>query len=188
MMAGGVFMYFEESEVKQFFSMLADNFPGGEIVFDALSRLENNFGGWIDMVSQEQRDAMQAVWIEALKDWWEKAPQNQRDEVYNIITTLKTPIKPNGKEWTDIETWWNWLNDKEREGAMRDFMESPRRGFFKWALGDASEITKWDNRITVMDQFPLFRNIPRDSLSADDRRLMDYSDESGRFNIFHLRV
>ncbi|MGA3198209.1 MAG: class I SAM-dependent methyltransferase [Halobacteriota archaeon] len=32
----------------------------------------------------------------------------------------------------------------------------------KWALRDANEITKWDNHITVIDQVPLFRNIPRD--------------------------
>ena len=31
MVAGGVFMWFEETQVKQFFSMLADNFPNGEI-------------------------------------------------------------------------------------------------------------------------------------------------------------
>ena len=34
----------------------------------------------------------------------------------------------------------------------------------KWALRDADEIAKWDNRITVIDQVPLFRNIPRDPL------------------------
>jgi hypothetical protein len=71
---------------------------------------------------------------------------------------------------------------------LRDFMEASRRGFIKWALEDANEITKWDNRITVIDQFPLYRNIPRDLLSADIQKLMDYSDESGRFNIFHLRI
>ncbi|HXY88115.1 MAG TPA: class I SAM-dependent methyltransferase [Candidatus Acidoferrales bacterium] len=37
--AGGVLMYFEEVQVKQFFSLLADNFPGSEIVFDGLSKL-----------------------------------------------------------------------------------------------------------------------------------------------------
>jgi len=187
-MAGGVLPFFEESEIKQFFSMLADNFPGGEIVFDAPLRLDDDFGAWFDMYPQEQQDAMRAVWSEALKDWWEEAPQNQRDEVYDIITTLKTSIKPNGKEWTDIEAWWDQLSDKEKEEALRGFLESSRRGFIKWALEDANEITKWDNRITVIDQFPLYRNIPRSSVSADIRRLMDYSDESGRFNIFHLRV
>ena len=38
MVVGGVLIYYEESQVKQFFSLLADNFPGGEIVFDAPSR------------------------------------------------------------------------------------------------------------------------------------------------------
>ena len=57
-----------------------------------------------------------------------------------------------------------------------------------WALEDANEITKWDNRITVLDQFPMFKNIQRDSLSADMRRVMDYIDETRGLNIFHLQV
>jgi hypothetical protein len=140
------------------------------------------------MFPPEQRDAMRAVWMEALKDWWEKAPQDQKDKVNEMIATLKIPTKPKGKEWSDLEAWWNELSDKEKEGALRDFMDASRRGFIKWALEDANEITKWDNRITVLDQFSLYRNIPRDSLSADIRRFMDYSDKSGIFNIIHLRV
>jgi O-methyltransferase involved in polyketide biosynthesis len=38
-----VLSWLEESQVKQFFLMLADNFPGGEIVFNARSKLDNNF-------------------------------------------------------------------------------------------------------------------------------------------------
>ena len=39
MIAGAVFTWFEKSEVQQFFSMLADNFPGGEIVFNCLIKI-----------------------------------------------------------------------------------------------------------------------------------------------------
>ena len=39
MIAGGVLPYFEEFQVKRFFSSLADNFPGVEIVFDVTSKL-----------------------------------------------------------------------------------------------------------------------------------------------------
>ena len=35
--AAGVFYYFEEAEIKDFFIRLADNFPGGEIFFDVSS-------------------------------------------------------------------------------------------------------------------------------------------------------
>lgn len=35
--AAGVLYYFEESQVKEFFIKIADNFPGSEIVFDACS-------------------------------------------------------------------------------------------------------------------------------------------------------
>ena len=152
MIAEAVLFIFEESEIKQFFSMLADNFPNGEIVFDApakpLFTLSGSpLGALFDTFSQEQRDAILAELVDAMKDWLEKAPQEQKDTAYDTMTPL-----------------------------------------IKWTLEDANEIMKWDNRITVLDQFPLYRNIPRDSVSADMRRVMDYSDESGESNIIHLRV
>jgi hypothetical protein len=167
--------------------MLADNFPHGEIVFNAHSRLDAGSRAWIDMFPPEQRDAVRAVWAEALKDWWEKAPQDQKDKVTDMITTFKIPTKPKGKEWPDIEAWWNQLRDKEQEEAVRDFMTSYRKGW-RSTLEDADKITEWDSRITVINQFPLYQNIPRDSLPAEIRRVMDYSDESGRVRIFHLRM
>jgi O-methyltransferase involved in polyketide biosynthesis len=188
MIAGGVIHFFEEAQIRQFFSMLADNFPGGEIVFNVLSRSDDGFGMWMDMYPPEQQDTMRATMAEALKTWWEKAPQDQRDTVYDMIATLKIPTKPKGKEWADIEAWWDQLSAKQKEGVVRDFMTAFREGVGMWALKDANEITTWDTRITVIDQFPMFKNIPRDSLSADMRRLMDYSDERGRTSIIHLRV
>jgi hypothetical protein len=176
--------------------MLADNFPDCEIVFDAMSRSGGGFGALIDMFPPEQRDAMRAALVEALKDWWEKAlkgwwekaPQDQKDKVNDMIATLETPKKPKGKEWSDLEAWWNQISDKEKAGALRDFMTAFRGRVGMWAPKDANEITKWDNRITVIDQFPVFKNIPRDSLSADTQRVMNHSDERGRSRIFHLRV
>lgn len=59
----------------------------------------------------------------------------------------------------------------------------------KWALNDANEITKWDNRIRVVDQFLIFKNIPRDpSLSTSIQQFMDYTDEKGRAKPVHLRA
>jgi len=187
MIAGGVFIWFDESEIRQFFSMLADNFPDGEIVFDALLKSDDGFEAWIDMFPPEQRGAMRAAWAEALKDWWEKAPQDQKDKLKDVIAALKTPKKPKGMEWADLKAWWNQLSDKEQEWVVRDFMIAFREGR-RWTLEDVNEITKWDSRITVLDQFPMYKNIPRDLVSADARRLMDYSDARGRSRIFHLRV
>ena len=189
MVAGGVLPFFEESQVKQFFSMLADNFPGGEIIFDVPSKLNDDFRAWGDQFPPEQRDAMSAAWMEALKDWWTKAPQDQKDKLNNMMASLKTPTKPKGKEWADLEAWWNQLSAKEMGEIWRGFRVSSNRYFGKWTLEDAYEITKWDSRITVIDQSPLFKDIPRDSsLSAEIRQFMDYSDKSGRLNIFQLRV
>jgi O-methyltransferase involved in polyketide biosynthesis len=38
LISGGVLIYFKESEVRSFINSLADNLPGAEIVFDAISR------------------------------------------------------------------------------------------------------------------------------------------------------
>ena len=186
--AGGLLHFFEESQVQQFFSALADNFDGGEIVFNVIPRSADGFGAWMNILSPEQRDMMRTALVDALKDWWKKAPQDQKEKLNDMIATLELPTKPKGKAWSDLEAWWNHLSDKEMLEVMRGFMRSFRGGVDVWELEDAREITKWDGRITVIDQFPMFKNIPRDSLDADMRRFMDYSDERGRGGIIHLRV
>ena len=209
--AGGVLRYFKESEVKQFFLLLADNFPGGEIVFDAISTFDIDWE-WIDMFTPEQREVVSAAlmkavkdwWeraalmealkdgreraalMEALKDWWVKAPQDQKDNAYSLIVALKISTKPKGRDWSDIESWWNELSPEEIEEAWRDF-RGYQKGFGMWALKDANEITEWDNRFTILDQFSFYKNILRNSLSVDIQRLMDYGDKSGRSTIIHLR-
>ncbi|HXY87130.1 MAG TPA: hypothetical protein VEG44_01680 [Candidatus Acidoferrales bacterium] len=188
MIAGGVLGWLEESQAKQFFSMLADNFPDGEIVFDFRSRSDDGVMEWIDIVPPEQRRAVRAAWADGLKDWWEKAPQDQKNKLSDMIVTFKMPTKPKGKEWADIDAWWNQLSDKGKEGVMAGFMTFFRGGVGRWAPKDANEITKWDSRITVIDQLPMFKNIPRDSFSAEIRRVMDYSDERRGSSIIHLRV
>lgn len=188
MIAGGVFHFFEESQVKQFFSALADNFDGAEIVFNVIPQSADGFGAWRNMLSPEQRDVVRTALRDATKDWWKKAPQGQKEKLNDMIATLELPKKPKGKAWSDLEAWWNQLSEKETLEVMRGFMKSFRGGVDVWELEDAREITKWDGRITVIDQFPMFKNIPRDSLDTDMRRFMDYSDERGRGSIIHLRV
>jgi O-methyltransferase involved in polyketide biosynthesis len=185
MIAGGIFMWFERSQVQEFFSMLADNFPGGEMVFNFRSGSDDSIAVWMDMFPPERLDAMRAAWVEGLKIWWENASQDQKDELMDVIAELKTPTKPNGKEWADVEGWWSKLSDEKRAGIMADFMTFFRGGVGMWALEDASEITKWDSRISVIDQLPMFKNISRESLSAEIRRVMDYSDERTGASIIH---
>lgn len=185
MIAGGVLQFFDATQVQQIFAMLADNFPSGEIVLDAMLKLESNARSWADMVPPEQRDTLGAALEEALNDWWETAPQGQKEKLNDMIATLNLPVKPKGREFTDIKAWWIQLNNKEREEALTILFLG---GYGFWAPRDANEFTMLDHRITVLDQFPLFTNIPRDSLNADLRRLMDYCDEWGRSRIFLLRV
>jgi O-methyltransferase involved in polyketide biosynthesis len=187
MIAGGVFHWFEESQVKQFFSLLADNFDGGEIVFNVISRPEH-FGRWTEFLSPEQREAVKAAQIDTIREWWKNAPQDQRRQLTDVIATLDLPTKPKGSAWADLEAWWHQLSDKELMEVMRGFMKSFRSGADTWTLEDAHEIEKWDRRITVIEQVPMFKDIPRDSVDADMRRFLDYSDEIAMASIVHLRV
>ncbi len=188
MIAEAVFQFFDEAQMKQFFLMLADNFPDGEIVFTVMAQ-SDGFRRWADMFPAAQRDAMKEAWMEAMKEWWAAVPKDQKAKA---IRTLKTPTKPKGTEWSDLEGWWNQLSDKEGADAMRDLISSfsplPSGGDDMWAPKHANEIAEWDSRITVVDQFPLSKNIPQDLLSEDMRKLIDYFDKSGGWNIFHLRV
>ncbi len=59
----------------------------------------------------------------------------------------------------------------------------------KWALRDARTITRWDNRIVVMDQFPLFTGIPRDPAYGESlTQWMDAVDEHTMSIVVHLHV
>ena len=189
MIAGGLLRYFEEGQIKQFFSMLADNFAGSEIIFNASSRVDNHFGAWIEQLPADQQKELGAALMEKLKGWWDRAPQDQKD---NLISMLKTSAGPRGIEWTDVEEWWDQHNAKEmREEMRRNFGAFSRWGvgLGKWALKDVNEITRWDARITVIDQSPLFKDIPRDlSWGKAIRQFMDFSDKNRTSNIFHLRV
>ena len=115
-MSGGVLVFFEEMQVKQLFLSLADNFPGGEIVFGAGSKLGS------------------------------------------LITN-------------------------------RFFASATMQAPFKWWLKDANEMTTWDKRIKVIDQFPCFKNIPRDPRWGLRTTIwMDFVDINKMYNIFHVQV
>lgn len=188
--ACGLLRYFDEAKVRQLFLLLADNFPCCEIVFDIESKSSSDadgggYGaGWSDS-EPEKRDVMLAERIKSLKNAWKIIPQNLKDK---MLSALSTPTKPHGTEWNNIEAWWNQLGAQEKSMAMREFGISLGIAS-RWALDDAKEMTKWDNRITVIDQFLFFKNIPRSpSLSMSVIQFMDYTDEKGRMKIVHVKA
>ncbi len=184
---GGVLMYFEELQVKKFLSSLADNLPGTEIIFDAPSKLVNHIEAWIAQFEPYEQRAFKGALKAALKNWWQNEPQDAKEK---LMVTLTTNSKPRSTQWSDLEAWWKQLSDLEKEDAWRDIrLVFSDWNLRKWALKDAHEIKKWDTRIEIIDQFPLFRNIPRDpSLSITVRRFMDFSERYRLTNIFHLKV
>jgi hypothetical protein len=110
------------------FTLRARQFDGGEIVFNVIPRSADGFGAWRDILPPEQRDVMRTALVDALKDWWKKAPQGQKEKLNDTIATLDLPKKPNGKAWSDLEAWWNQLSEKETLEVMRGFGKSFRSG------------------------------------------------------------
>jgi O-methyltransferase involved in polyketide biosynthesis len=189
MVAGGVLRYFDESRVKQLLAMLADNFPGGEIVFNVSSR-KGNFRAWLKQLTPQQRKELSVTLKDTLADRWQKAPQDQKER---LLAALRLPTTPHSVAWAALETRWDQLSAEKTDEALvelwHDYRALSNWGKGKWALADADEITKWDSRITVVDQFSVFKDFPRDSsLSIDAQRFIDFSSKHGRSKIVHLRL
>jgi len=115
--AGGVLAYFDEAQLRTFFSALAERLPGAEMVFNAFSP----------------------------------------GEVSRINRSLR------------------------RLGMRRVSM--------KWALEDASDLTTWDDRITVVDQFSCFRNVSYDpAWGTETIRKIQAIDEHRLMSIVHVSL
>jgi len=111
MAAGGVLRYFDESRVKQFFVMLADNFLGGEIIFSASSSREGNFSAWVKQLAPQQRNELSTALRDMLEDGWKKAPQDQQER---LLAALRLPTTPRSVAWAALQTRWDRLSAKKR--------------------------------------------------------------------------
>jgi O-methyltransferase involved in polyketide biosynthesis len=117
LICGGVLDWFHDSQVKRFFSLLADNFSDAEVVLNTQSRL--------------------------------------------------------GKFVANLGL--------RRTGA--------KKMVTRWALKDARTMTKWDERVEVLDQFSAVKDIPRDpAWGKQIERMMSFIDRSRMWSIVHLRV
>jgi O-methyltransferase involved in polyketide biosynthesis len=114
--AQGVLFYFEETEVRKLFSRLADNFPEGEIVFDAISEYSLPFA-------------------------------NKIPEIAGLENT-----------------------------------------FIKWGINDAKAISKWDPRIIILEDYPLFSRIEnRNYWSEEIVKIMELNDRYRGSCIIHIK-
>ena len=106
MIAGGVLPYFEESQVKRFFSMLADNFPGVEIVFDVTSKLSAifmNLNVW-----RMEIEGVQVKWV--VKDANEMAQWDTRIRVIEQFPHFRgIPRNPAWGE--EIKIWMDFIDE-----------------------------------------------------------------------------
>lgn len=88
----------------------------------------------------------------------------------------------------DTQPWF-----ASREGKRIANLEMEKMGLkgapVKFALRDARTVTRWDNRIIVVDQVPLFRNIPREpAWGSSMNEWMDTVDKNSMSKLVHLRV
>ncbi len=63
-----------------------------------------------------------------------------------------------------------------------------RKSFMKWGATSAKEVARWDRRVTVVDEYPMFSRIHLDE--AWDKDIIDKMKQTNRMrglNIFHLR-
>lgn len=59
----------------------------------------------------------------------------------------------------------------------------------KWALEDANELTRWDDRVLVVDEFSFFRDSPYDrGWDEETIRTIRSIDEHKRMRIVHVRL
>jgi len=63
-----------------------------------------------------------------------------------------------------------------------------REAPLKWAIGTAKQLTRWDNRIEIVDEWPLFSRVPRDPLwKWNTVMFMNFSDWFKMQGMIHLR-
>ncbi len=96
-LAGGLFMYFTKTQVKDLFITFAKRFSGGELIFDASSKL----GKWITnlRVKKEGKESMK--WHFYVKNSMNFSDWDSRIQLVEKFTFWeKTPIKPNWKKIT----------------------------------------------------------------------------------------
>lgn len=116
-MAAGVFCYFEECQIRDFFKKMADSFPNCEIVFDAFSPAAINISN-------------------------------------------KMVLKDGGMD----------------ENAV-----------LKWGLKRAKSMDRWDNRIKVLNEYLLYKNMKK-GLSIKGKTLTFVSDRLRMLFLVHIKI
>jgi O-methyltransferase involved in polyketide biosynthesis len=116
-LAAGVFYYFNEVEMKNFFVQLADIFPSCELIFDSASPL-------------------------------------------GVRVANKKVIEAGGMDKTAI---------------------------LKWGIETAKNIQKWDKRITLIDEYPMFKGMKK-GLSLKNKYGTFLSDRLRIMSMVHLKI
>ena len=110
--------------------------------------------------------------------------------VYLDVADLKRLFAALAIRFPAAEMIFNTVNVVGRWGANHlvvrraGIREAPQ----KWAIGTAKQLTKWDNRIEIVDEWPLFSRVPKDpSWKWNTVMFMNFSDRFKCMNMIHLR-
>jgi len=72
----------------------------------------------------------------------DKCTTKAEEKLNDMIATLRAPDKPKGKAWSDLEAWWNQLNEKGPMEVIRGFRDPSAGDVDAWEVKDAREITR----------------------------------------------
>ena len=110
--------------------------------------------------------------------------------VYLDVADLKRLFTALAIRFPAAEMIFNTVNVVGRWGANHlvvrraGIREAPQ----KWAIGTAKQLTKWDNRIEIVDEWPLFSRVPKDpSWKWNIVMFMNFTDRLKCMNMIHLR-
>ncbi|MCT4509618.1 MAG: class I SAM-dependent methyltransferase [Tepidibacter sp.] len=90
---------------------------------------------------------------------------------------------PNGEIFFDTlsEEGLKYANDMMTKAGMEE-------GMIEWGVNSANEITKWNDKIEVVDEFSYYERIPRKKeWSNDVVELMNICDKMKSANFYHLK-
>ena len=126
-----------------------------------VSSWKGNFCAWLKQLTPQQRKELSVTLKDTLEDRWQKAPQDQKER---LLVALRLPKTPHSVAWAALEARWDQLSAGKTDEALvelwHDYRALSNWGKGKWGLADAEDITKWNSRITVVDQFSVFKDFP----------------------------
>ncbi|WFD09404.1 class I SAM-dependent methyltransferase [Tepidibacter hydrothermalis] len=106
----------------------------------------------------------------------------EEEELKQLFSKMASKF-PNGEIFFDTlsDEGLKYANDMMLKAGMQESM-------IQWGINSASEITKWNNKIEVVDEFSYYERIPRKKEWSDSVvEIMNMCDEMKSASFYHLK-